>query len=215
MKIGVIGAGSIGRLYAELWHKAGHQVFLSSRTPQDHRSFVNGLGKNAFVGTPAEAAVFGDIILLAVNYESAKTAIEAIKSNTAGKLVIDAMNPLRFTNNGALERMIGEDELAANVIAAELPKARIAKALTTLWSGHVEAKTNVSAPSVAMPYAVDDQVDKDIVAELIAQAGLVPVDLGGLKDSRPLDPGSSIWNVVLTKEELLSRVRGFHELDAA
>lgn len=215
MKIGIIGAGSIGRLYAELWHKAGHQVFLSSRNPEDHRSFVRGLGENAFVGAPSEAATFGDVILLAANYGSAKSAIEAIKPHAAGKLVIDAMNPLRFTSNGALERMIGEDQLAADVISAELPEARIAKALTTLWSGHVESKSDVSAPTVAMPYAVDRKADKVIVAQLIADAGLVPVDLGGLKNSRPLDPGSPIWNVVLTKDEVLERVRNANQANAA
>ena len=30
MKIGIIGAGAIGQLYGKLWHKAGHEVMLSS-----------------------------------------------------------------------------------------------------------------------------------------------------------------------------------------
>lgn len=215
MRIGIIGAGHIGRAYAALWHRAGHHVFLSSRTPADHQGFVDGLGAGAFVGSAAEAARFGDVVLLAANYASAETAIQAIAPHVVGKLVIDAMNPLRKPGDRRTEPLIGEGQVAALVTAAKLPRARVAKALTTLWSGHVETKNNVQAPSVAIPFAADGAEDKATVARLIRDAGFVPVDIGGLAAAAPLDPGSTIWNVVLSKDEVLARVAEFNSARAA
>ena len=35
MKIGIIGAGAIGKTYGELFKRAGHEVMLSSRNPEN------------------------------------------------------------------------------------------------------------------------------------------------------------------------------------
>ncbi|MEL7059261.1 MAG: NAD(P)-binding domain-containing protein [Acidobacteriota bacterium] len=210
MKIGIIGAGNIGRAYAVLWHAAGHQVFLSSRTPENHREFVESLGDGALVGSSAEAAAFGDVILLAPNYASSDAAIEEIRPHVQGKLVMDAMNPLRKPGDRRTEPLIGDGEIAGLVTAAKLPEARIAKAFTTLWSRHVETKSNINNPTVALPFAVDDAEDQETLARLITDAGFVPAYVGSLKDSGPLDPGSPIWNIVLTKDEALAKARDFN-----
>ena len=206
MKIGVIGAGAIGRTYATLWSAAGHDIVLSSRNPQDLGPVAQALGDRVRIGTPAEAARSGDVVLLAVNYGTLDQAIEAMRPHVRDKLVIDATNPLRRVDGGGVERVLPDDAVAGPVTAAKLPEARIAKALTTLWTGHVEQHANVETPTVAMPLAADDPADRSTVAGLIRDAGLVPVDLGTLALSRPLDPPSSIWNVVLTAEELQDRV---------
>ena len=210
MKIGVIGAGAIGRTYATLWSAAGHDIVLSSRNPQDLGPVAQALGDRVRIGTPAEAARFGDVVLLAVNYWTLDQAIEAIRPHVLGKLVIDATNPLRRVDGGGVERVLPDDAIAGPVTAAKLPEARIAKALTTLWTGYVEQHANVETPTVAMPLAADDPADRSTAADLIRDAGLVPVDLGTLAQSRPLDPPSSIWNVVLTAEELQDRVAAWH-----
>lgn len=206
MKIGIIGAGAIGRIYASLWHAAGHEVFLSARNPSKHQAFVDTLGTGASIGTVEEATTFGDVILFAPNYESADSAIAEMQSNVAGKLVIDATNPLRFNDAGQLESMIAEDQIAGVLMAAKFPTARIAKALTSLWSGHIEEKASREHPTLAMPFATDAAGDKDVVHQLIADAGLVPVDAGGLDASWVMDPSSPIWNVVLTKDEMTSKL---------
>lgn len=215
MKIGIIGAGGIGRLYATLWHKAGHEVLISSRNPHKLTRFVEELGEGASVGTPEEAAFFGDVILLAVNYWTVDEAVNAISLASTGKLVIDATNPLKFKDGGGLERMIGEHEVAGVVMQSKLPKARIAKSLTSLWTGHVENHSNVAKPTVAMPFAVNDVADQEVVHRLIADAGLVPVFIGDLAGSAALDPQSPVWNVVLTPDELTERIAKFRLQNAA
>ena len=206
MKIGIIGAGSIGQTYAKLWSAAGHDIVLSSRRPQELAPVAQALGERVRVGTPAEAAQFGDVVLLAVNYWTLDEAIDAIRPHVQGKLVVDATNPLQHAEGGGIERVLPDDAIAGVVMAKKLPEARIAKALTTLWTGHVEQHANVENPTIAMTLAADDPADRTTVGGLIRDAGLVPVDLGTLAQSRPLDPPSSIWNVVLTAEELEDRV---------
>lgn len=209
MKIGIVGAGAIGQLYAKLWSAAGHEILLSSRNPEKVKAIASNISAGMLAGTPAQAARFGTVILLAVNYSSIDEVIGAIRSHVDGKLVIDATNPLRHAEGGGTERVIGEHQIAGVVMAAKLPEARVAKALTTLWTGHVESHTDVANPTTAMTLAADDSKDRETVARLVRDAGLVPVDLGVLAQSRPLDPPSPIWNVVLTAEELEDRVREF------
>src|SRR2546430_70082 len=64
VKIGIIGAGKIGGTLAELWVKAGHEVLVSSRHPDQLQGMARSLGPKARAGTPKEAAVFGDVVLM-------------------------------------------------------------------------------------------------------------------------------------------------------
>lgn len=214
MKIGIIGAGAIGQLYTRLWGAAEHEILLSSRQPEKLTPLVQDLRQDlgesvVRAGTPAQAAQFGEVVLLAVNYATADEAVDAIRPYVLGKLIIDATNPLRHANDGGTERVIEDDQIAGQVMAAKLPEARIAKGFTTLWTGHVERHANIADPTVAMTLAADDPKDRQTVAQLVRDAGLVPVDLGTLAQSRPLDPPSPIWNVVLTALELEQKVEEF------
>ncbi len=215
MKIGIIGAGAIGQTYAKLWNAAGHNILLSSRNLEKLTPIVDDIGPAVQAGTPAEAAKFGEAVLLAVNYWTLDQAIAAIRPHVSGKLVIDATNPLRRKDGGGIERTIGGDQIAGLILAAKLPEARIAKALTTLWTGHVERHADPAAPKTAMPFAADAPEDRETVARLVTDAGLVPVSLGTVARSRPLDPPSPIWNLVLTPDEVETRVEAFRRAEAA
>lgn len=215
MKIGIVGAGAIGQIYAKLWSAAGHHVMLSSRSPEKLTPIVQEIGGSVQAGTPAQAAAFGEVVLLAVNYWTLDEAIETIRQHVEGKLVIDATNPLQHAEGGGIERVIGEGQISGLVLAEKLPEARIAKAFTTLWTGHVERHADRADPKVAMTLAADAPADRETAAQLIRDAGLVPVDLGTLAESRPLDPPSPVWNVVLTARELAERVDEFRRAETA
>ena len=68
LKIGVIGTGNIGGNLATLWAKAGHELVISSRHPGELEELARSLGPRVRVGTPREAAVFGDVVLISVPY---------------------------------------------------------------------------------------------------------------------------------------------------
>lgn len=209
MKIGIIGAGSIAQTYGKLWSAAGHQVMVSSRRFGEGGQRPRDLDGALDIGDPSAAASFGDIVVLAVSYWTIDEALETLRPHVRGKLVVDATNPLRYAEVGGTERVIGDDEIAGLVTAQKLPEARVAKAFTTLWTGYVEEHADRATPTVAMTFAVDDAEDSRLIASVIEDAGLVPVDLGSLAESRPLDPPSPIWNVVLSPKELRARVESF------
>lgn len=204
MQIGIVGAGAIGQVYGRLWMEAGHRVVLSARDEAKVASVAEALGLEA--GT-SEAAVRGaDAVLLAVNYVGVDDTVRRLRGALEGKLVVDATNPLRIGGDGRLVRMIADDEIAVEVMARKLPRSRLAKAFTTLWSGHVEKQADRGRPRIAMPFVAQHGEDRGRVASLVRDAGLVPVDLGGLEAGAALDPQSPIWNVVMTPEELRERL---------
>jgi hypothetical protein len=205
MKVGIIGAGDVGKTLAKLWVQAGHSIILSSRHPETLVGVIQELGSSAQAATVAQAASEADVLVLAVNYWAVDEAIAQISPHVSGKIVIDATNPLRYAEGGGTERVIGDQEIAGLVMANKLPNARIVKAFTTLWTGYLQQYAHQSAPKVAVALA-GDAADKPVVAGLIQDAGFEPVDLGTLTDSRPLDPPSPIWNKVLTADEMRERL---------
>src|SRR5262245_63536052 len=67
-KIGIVGAGKMGGALAELWAKAGHEVMISSRHPDELKAQAQAIGPNVHVGTVSEAAAFGPVVLSGMPY---------------------------------------------------------------------------------------------------------------------------------------------------
>src|SRR4051812_29745807 len=90
MKIGIVGAGMIGGTLATLFTRGGHEVALAnSRRPETLADTVAELGPNAHAATAADAASFGDLVVVAVPLK-AYTALPA--EAFAGRIVVDANN---------------------------------------------------------------------------------------------------------------------------
>src|SRR6188474_649410 len=68
MKIGIIGTGDIGGALARHWGTAGHELLISSRHPEQLQALAKEIGPNVKVGTPREAAAFGQVVLVSVPY---------------------------------------------------------------------------------------------------------------------------------------------------
>ena len=65
-KIGVLGSGQVGEVLAGGFLKHGHEVMRGSREPAKLGKWKEGAGPKASAGTFADAAKFGDIVVLAV-----------------------------------------------------------------------------------------------------------------------------------------------------
>src|SRR4029077_20281971 len=93
LKIGIIGTGHIGGTLATLWVGAGHEVLMSSRHPQELQSLAHSLGPKALVGTPLEAGRFGEVVVISVPYGALPQIGRDLRSELAGKIVLDTGNP--------------------------------------------------------------------------------------------------------------------------
>ncbi len=174
MKVGVIGAGRIGGGIARQLAEAGHEVMLSfSRDPQSLERLAAEIGQGATTGNPAEAASFGEVVVLSVPWSTLPQAIEQAGS-LAGKIVIDT------TNQFGGPPLPAPGETAAHFNAGRMPGARYTKSFNTLTSAfQAQAASRTGDGKVVQWLCGDDDEAKKVVAGLITDAGFVPVDLGG------------------------------------
>ena len=200
MKIGIIGAGNIGHTLATLFVKAGHQVALSnSRGPESLKDTVDELGPNAHADTVDNAAAFGEVVLLAVPWQSPEALPHA--DLVANKVVIDAMNP--YGEGGKLIDL-GEST-SSEETAKRLPDARLVKAFNTIWFRHLAERGNTAKPDAereAIFIAGNDSRAKTVVSDLIRSIGFAPVDSGSLHDGgRKQQPGAPLYGKEMTGAE--------------
>jgi 8-hydroxy-5-deazaflavin:NADPH oxidoreductase len=181
MRIGVIGAGRIGGGAARLLARAGHELLLSySRDPDKLRAQAEEIGAQA--GTPAEAAAFGDVVILAVPWPAIDDAV-AQAGSLDGRIVIDTTNPF-----GAGGWQVPEGRTTTQFNQERLAGARVVKSFNTLTAAfQQEAAGRTGEKRVAMFLAGDDADAKRVVAGLIDDAGFDPVDAGTAAQSAILE----------------------------
>src|SRR4051812_897921 len=133
MKVGLIGSGGVAQTLATGLIKHGHEVMLGTRQPAKLAEWLakNPRGKVAGV---ADAAKFGDAIVLAVKGSAAADALRAAgRENLAGKPVIDTTNPIADTPpvNGVLRFFTSLDSSLMEQLQSEFPDARFVKAFNS------------------------------------------------------------------------------------
>ena len=172
MRIGIVGAGRIGGNCATQFARGGHEVKLSGRDPSKLEPLAAEIGDAASVGTPAEAAEFGEVVVIAVPWDGFDDAVAGAGS-LDGKIVIDT------TNQYGSSEMPAEGETAASFHAARVPGARYTKSFNTLTSAfQAETAFRPEADRIVQWVCGDDTDAKKVVMGLIADAGYAPVDLG-------------------------------------
>jgi len=200
MKIGVIGSGRIGSTIGGLWVKAGHEVMFSDRDAEQVKRAMEGLGPRARAGSVAEAAAFGDAVLIAVPYGALPAVQKEIGAQLKGKVVIDPNNPVP-SRDGELGAQAREKGAGVST-AALLPGARVVRAFNSWGYGLMAREANRPAPRMAIPVAADDATALKVGMQLVADAGFDPVNAGSLAASKAFDLGSSVSGKILTAEEL-------------
>jgi 8-hydroxy-5-deazaflavin:NADPH oxidoreductase len=208
MRVGIVGAGHIGGTAARLFARAGHEVAISnSRGPASLAGMVEAL--NHEVGTervraaaPADAAAFGDVVLLAVPWRAREAWPQP--DWVRGKIVIDAMNPY---GPGGKVVDLGEST-SSEEVAKHLSGARVVKALNTIYWEHLAQQSRPDRPldeRRAIFVAGDDADAKRVVSRLVEELGFAPVDTGMLRDGgRRQQPGTPIYNRDLTRREAVA-----------
>ena len=184
MQVGVIGAGRIGGNAARLLAAAGHEVLLSfSRDQGRLETLAAGMGERARAGTVAEAARFGEVVMLSVPWGMIPAVIEQA-GPVAGRVVIDTTNQY---GPGGLQPIPG-GLTAAQFNQQRLPGALLVKAFNTLTSGFQASQAGrPAAERVVLFMCGDDAAAKQTVAGLISDAGFAAADLGGLADAGPME----------------------------
>lgn len=195
-RVGVLGSGDVARRLASGFASRGHGVMLGTRDPDkpELREWSAGEGDGVELGTFAETAAHGELLVLAVLGTAAEQAIaDAGPDNFGGKVLIDATNPLDFSAGFPPKLAIsGEDSLGERVQRA-LPGAKVVKAFNTIGNSYfVDPSFSEGTPTMLI--AGDDEDAKRVVGDVLADFGWPdPVDLGGIEGSRELEAICIAW----------------------
>jgi 8-hydroxy-5-deazaflavin:NADPH oxidoreductase len=167
LKIAIIGKGNVGNALYKGLSKAGHETKFGHRDPAE---------------PVADAAKWGEVIILAVPHDNANNAIEAMGQHVDGKIVIDVMNAV----GSNLELTISCKTSTAEETQKRLPKARVVKAFNTVFAKN-QSTARVGQEKLSAFIAGDDINAKHIVEKLTKDIGFEPVDCGPLKSARFLE----------------------------
>ena len=186
MKIGIIGAGNIGGNIARRLAAAGHSITVSfSRDPDRLRTFADEI--SARVEEPPVAVVEAEVVVVSVPWGAIPAALENL--DLEGRIVIDTTNQFGSGPKPA------EGQTAAQFNAERMVGARYTKSFNTLTARfQAEVADRQQDEKVVQWLSGDDGAAKELVAQLIRDAGYVPVDLGGTADcavmEAPRRPGA-------------------------
>jgi predicted dinucleotide-binding enzyme len=200
MKIGIVGSGNIGGSVGVLWAKAGHQVFFSSRHPEQLEELVKKAGPTAKAGYPEQAAEFGDVIFMAVPYHAMPKVGKDLSSIIQGKVVLDCSNPYP-SRDGDMARVALEQ--GTGIASAEFfPGVRLVRAYNSISHQSILTQAHRKGALMAIPLAADDDDALSIASKLVRDSGFDPVFVGPLAKAREFDNRSALYGKRGTAQEL-------------
>jgi predicted dinucleotide-binding enzyme len=200
LRIGIIGTGRIGGALATHWTKAGHEVLMSSRHPEELRPLATSLGSRARVGTPREAAEFGEVVLVSVPYAAMPQIGKDNVAQLKGKVVLDTSNPVEG-RDGTMA--VAAQKKGAGVATAEfLPGTRVVRAFNCIPAASLANNANRTPERIAIPFGGDDKAAVAVAERLVRDAGFDPVNVGSLAQTRQFDLGQPLATGNLTAAEM-------------
>ena len=189
MNVAIIGAGRVGAALGTRWAVAGHAVMYGVRKPDDPKMVPLLEGTpNGRAGSVAQAAAFGDVVVLATPWSATESAVRAA-GNLAGKIVVDVTNPINETFFGLT---VGHTSSGGETVAGWAKGAKVVKTLNSTGSNNM-LDPKYGNDAVSMFVCGDDAAAKGTVSELVKTLGFDVVDAGPLASARLLEPLAMLW----------------------
>lgn len=208
MKIGVLGTGPVGQVFAARLTELGHDVTIGTRHPETTlaRSGPGPFGTPPFrqwreahptveLGTFAQAADFGEVV---VNATLGVASLEALRAAgekaLASKVLLDVSNPLDFSSGMPLSLTVSNTDSLAEQIQRMLPSTRVVKALNTVYAALAVAPEQLADGDHTVFVSGDDASAKQTVIALLESFGWRDVfDLGDLSTARGAEMMLPLW----------------------
>ena len=200
LKIGIIGTGNIGGVLAKHWAKAGHELIISSRHPEQLAALAKSLGPKVRAGTPKEAAAFGDVVLVSIPYMATPQLGRDLAGELKGKIVLDTGNP--YPNRDGAMADDARKRGTGTTSAEFLPGTRLVRAFNAIAWTALDKESNRAGEKFSIPLAGDDAEALRVAQRLVRDAGFDPVVVGGLARAKDFDVGTPVYVKLLTAAEL-------------
>ncbi len=193
-KVAVLGSGQVGQVLAEGFLGLGDEVMRASRDPAKLADWKQR-NPTAKTGTFAEAAAWADIVVLAVKGRAAEEALDlAGIGNLAGKIVIDATNPIseKPPTNGVLSFFTSLDESLMERLQRKAPQARFVKAFSCVGNAFMVKPSFPGGPPT-MFICGNDKAAKEEVTKILDRFGWETADMGTVEAARAIEPLCMLW----------------------
>jgi predicted dinucleotide-binding enzyme len=197
-RVGVIGSGAVGRALAAGFAARGHEVTIGTRDPEDNDDLQAWAAQhdNVAIGHFAAAAETGEVVVLATRGTAVEQAIAtAGAQHFAGKLVIDATNPLAPGPAGAPGLAVGHTDSGGETVQRALPEAHVVKCFNTV-NNRLMVNPGLAGGRQPMFIAGNDAAAKTTVTELLDDFGWDAFDVGPIEQSRQLESLVLLWVAV-------------------
>ncbi|HYV55609.1 MAG TPA: NAD(P)-binding domain-containing protein [Chitinophagaceae bacterium] len=197
MKIGIIGTGIVGRTLAEGFLNLEHDVLLGTRNIQkDEVKKFLAANSRALAGSFADAAKFGDMIVIAVAGKIAEEAIKMTdKNDFKGKTVIDTTNPISQepAHNGVLKFFTAQNDSLGEQIQSWLPEAHVVKCFNIVGNKFMTNGKQFGDILPTMFICGNNDEAKKQVTEILTAFNWETLDCGMIQASRVIEPLSILW----------------------
>ena len=194
MKVGIIGSGVVGQTLAAGFLKHGHQVEIGTRDPAKLKDW-SAKNPDAAVKSFAEAAAFGDLVVLAVGGDVAQQALTLIGPGALqGKTVIDACNPIGGGPpvNGVLSFFTPQNQSLMEQLQKAYPSAHFVKAFNSVGSGQM-VNPEFASGRPTMFICGNDEDAKKTVERILDEFGWDTEDMGAIEAARPIEALCMLW----------------------
>jgi predicted dinucleotide-binding enzyme len=193
MNVGILGSGIVAQTLGAGFLQHGHTVLLGTRDPAKLAAWHTDHPK-ARLGSFADAAALGELVVLAVKGEAALDALRLAGPALDGKVVIDTTNPIAAAPpvNGVLRFFTSFDESLMERLQRAHPRARLVKAFNSV--GHARmVNPRYAAGRPTMFICGNDADARKVVTGVLDQFGWETLDLGGAEAARAIEPLCILW----------------------
>jgi predicted dinucleotide-binding enzyme len=193
-KVAVLGSGQVGDVLANGFLAHGFSVMRATREPQKLQAWKQSAKGEAAVGTYAEAAKWGEIIVLAVKGMVAEDVLDQCGHEVlANKIIIDTTNPIGSEppDHGVIRYFTNANESLMERLQKKVPAARFVKAFNSVGNVFMVNPKFETPPT--MFFCGNDASAKQEVAEILTKFGHEPFDCGGVEAARPIESLCILW----------------------
>jgi len=194
MKVGVLGSGDVAKTLGGGFLKHGHTVKVGSRNPAKLADW-SGQARGSSVGTFAEAAEFGELVVLAVKGDAAAEALTlAGAKNLAGKTVIDACNPIENAppDKGVLRFFTDINKSLMETLQGQFSEAHFVKAFNSVgFPCMINPEFAGGRPTMFI--CGNNEGAKKQVAQINEQFGWETADMGAAEAARAIESLCMLW----------------------